>query len=411
MASAGKRAAGVVQQLTDARRVRALRGGKAAGAKRAKLDGGGDGPGERAGGPVVYWCSRDRRVADNWALLYASEMSRSMGVGLAVVHCLEESFWEAGARHAKFALEGLREMESRLGEREIPFFPLHGEPAEVVPRLLGECGAGMLVCDFSPLRAARAALDGVLAATELRVHQVDAHNVVPMWVASDKQEYAARTIRPKINRVLHEWLVDIPALPEPAAGAGWDRPAPCRVEWDVHLGQACAARGGARALDWCRGGEAAGLEALGDFLTDRRLSTYDSSRNDPTKPSALSNLSPWINFGFLSAQRAAYAAKRLRASSPKYAKPIDGFTEELVIRRELSDNFCFHNAQYDSVAGASQWARDSLELHASDPRPYTYTESQFERAATHDDLWNAAQLELVHHGKVRTRARTHARSP
>ena len=409
MASAGKRcasAAGAVQQLTDPRRVRALRGGKAGGpGKRARVDAdvGADG-GQKAGGPVVYWCDRDKRVKDNWSLLYASEMSRSMGVGLAVVVSLAEDFWEMGARHSKFALEGLREMERRLSERDIPFFLLQGEPQEVVPKLLDECGAGLLVCDFSPLRTVRARLDGVMAATpgSLRVHQVDSHNVVPLWVASDKQEYAARTIRPKINRVLHEWLVDYPALPSPAFGAAWDKPIPCSVDWEVHIKHACSAGDGASVhpLEWCHGGESAGKEALKDFLSEKRLSTYDTSRNDPTKPSAVSNLSPWINFGFLSAQRAAYAAKRLRAAAPKYAKSIDGFTEELVIRRELSDNFCYHNEHYDAVAGASQWAQDSLRLHAADKREHLYTESQFERAATHDDLWNAAQLELVYHGKM-----------
>ena len=234
------------------------------------------------------------------------------------------------------------------------------------------------------------------------MHQVDSHNVVPLWVASDKQEYAARTIRPKINRVLHEWLVDYPALPSPAFGAAWDKPIPCSVDWEVHIKHACSAGDSAnvRPLEWCHGGESAGKEALKDFLSEKRLSTYDTSRNDPTKPSAVSNLSPWINFGFLSAQRAAYAAKRLRAAAPKYAKAIDGFTEELVIRRELSDNFCYHNEHYDAVAGASQWAQDSLRLHAADKREHLYTESQFERAATHDDLWNAAQLELVYHGKM-----------
>lgn len=45
-------------------------------------------------------------------------------------------------------------------------------------------------------------------ADELTVpfHEVDAHNVVPCWVASDKRETGARTIRRKINDKLPEYL-------------------------------------------------------------------------------------------------------------------------------------------------------------------------------------------------------------
>ena len=400
--------------LTDARRVRVIRdaGAKLAKTLVAEVKTQNE---ERTGGsgPVVYWCERDKRVEDNWALLYASEVSRAKGVGLAVCVSLSDDFWVQGARHSKFALEGLRDLEAKLKEHSVPLFLLQGEAGDVVPSLLRECGAGMLVCDFSPLRAARQRLDSVVDAspTSVAVHQVDAHNVVPLWVASDKQEYAARTIRPKINRVMHEWLVDIPALPVPAFGQAWDKPKPCTIEWDVHIRQATASSsppspsgGGAspppkaRPLRWCTGGETAGKAALEAFLSDsKRLSLYETSRNDPNKPSAQSNLSPWLNFGFLSAQRAALSARKLRSRFPK---SVDGYIEELVIRRELADNFCYYCEHYDSIAGASAWAQESLAIHAKDKRDHVYTLAQFDAAKTHDDLWNAAQLELVYHGKM-----------
>jgi len=79
---------------------------------------------------------------------------------------------------------------------------------------------------------------------------------------------------------------------------------------------------------------------------------------------------------------------------------VAGFIEELVVRRELSDNFCHYNEKYDSLEGCAQWAQDSLKLHASDKRAHVYSLEQLEKAKTHDDLWNAAQLEMVHKGKM-----------
>ena len=74
--------------------------------------------------------------------------------------------------------------------------------------------------------------------------------------------------------------------------------------------------------------------------------------------------------------------------------------EELIVRRELADNFCFYNPQYDSFAGFPTWAQKTLDEHRRDPREYLYTLAQFEQAQTHDDLWNAAQLEMVQTGKM-----------
>ncbi|CAI7804678.1 unnamed protein product, partial [Closterium sp. NIES-53] len=63
------------------------------------------------------------------------------------------------------------------------------------------------------------------------VHEVDAHNVVPIWAASDKLEYAARTIRTKIHRKLPEYLVEYPQL-EPGCTVEWTGEKPPPVDWD-----------------------------------------------------------------------------------------------------------------------------------------------------------------------------------
>lgn len=148
-------------------------------------------------------------------------------------------------------------------------------------------------------------------------------------------------------------------------------------------------------INWCKPGTKYGMNELCNFI-NKRLKNFNSDRNNPTK-NALSNLSPWYHFGQLSTQRSALEVKKY---SNKYKESVEGYLEELIVRRELSDNFCFYNKNYDKIEGASNWARDTLEIHECDEREYLYDLNEFECYKTHDDLWNAAQKQLVVDGKM-----------
>ena len=74
--------------------------------------------------------------------------------------------------------------------------------------------------------------------------------------------------------------------------------------------------------------------------------------------------------------------------------------EELIVRRELADNFTFYNTQYASFDGFPAWAKQSLNEHRKDKREYLYSLKQFEQAETHDPLWNAAQTQMINKGKM-----------
>ena len=63
----------------------------------------------------------------------------------------------------------------------------------------------------------------------MTIHEVDAHNIVPIWVASDKLEYSASTIRGKINKLLPEYLIDFPMLQPP--NKKWDATNQL-IDWD-----------------------------------------------------------------------------------------------------------------------------------------------------------------------------------
>src|SRR5512139_3867844 len=171
-------------------------------------------PGEPSSGPVVYWMSRDQRVRDNWALLYAQEVAMRQQMPLVVAFCLVPGFLGATLRQYAFMLRGLAEVEWDLAAKGIPFVLLPGEPGKVLPAFLRKHGAGLVVTDFDPLRVKRRWKETVVKAIGVPFREVDAHNIVPCWVASQKQEYGAYTLRPKLRKLLPEYLVPFPALQE-----------------------------------------------------------------------------------------------------------------------------------------------------------------------------------------------------
>ena len=341
-------------------------------------------------GSVLYWMSRDQRVNDNWALLFAQELALERKVSLGVVFCLAPSFLNATSRQYGFMLEGLQEVENHLAELNIPFFLLIGSPEQELPAFLVKHHIGGLVTDFDPLRIKQQWKKEVAAHIKSRIYEVDGRNIVPCWEASSKKEYAAYTLRPKIHRALPEFLKDFPLAqkhpfpwPKKVKKTNWDE-AEISLKIDRSVPE----------IDWLLPGEKAAAATLDRFLT-KKLSAYASRRNDPTED-GVSNLSPYLHFGQISAQRVALQLKKKKVN--KESK--DGFLEELIVRRELSDNFCFYNPDYDRFAGFPEWAQKTLNEHRGDKREYLYSLEQFEDGKTHDDLWNAAQMEMVHRGKM-----------
>ena len=308
-------------------------------------------------GPVLYWMSREQRVEDNWALLYAVEQAREQSAQVAVVFNLVPEFMNAGARQFVFMLEGLSALERVLARKNIPFFLTQGDPVKEIPALVNSVMASTLVTDMSPLRVGRQWRDGVCSALPptVSMHMVDAHNIVPVWVASDKREYAARTIRSKINGKLPEYLTEFPEVPVQASAWSDDCAVqPPQVDWKGLIDMAKVKGASVPPVTWLEAGEAAGTRALDGFLTKTRLSKYESKRNEPSVPAALSGLSPYFHFGQLSPQRAALEASKLRKAAPE---SVSAFLEESVVRRELSDNFCWYTDNYDSIDCAYDWAK------------------------------------------------------
>lgn len=355
---------------------------------------------KRLNGPVVYWMFRDQRVRDNWALIHAIDQANKSDVPVAIAFNLFDSFLGAKARQLGFMLRGLQKLHLHLEETlKIPFFLFQGEAVDTIPNFLKECDASLLVTDFSPLREPRSWKEKICqrVGASVSIHEVDAHNVVPVWVASNKMEYSAKTLRGKINKLLEEYLIDFPIFGPPERS--WPS-ASSSIDWPSIIADVVRKGSEVPEIEWCTAGEDAAMEMLigsqNGFLTNR-LKGYSTDRNNPLKPKALSSLSPYLHFGQIAAQRCALEARKVQKL---YPQAIASFLEELVVRRELADNFCFYQPQYDNLKGAWDWAQKTLMDHASDKRELLYTRQQLEKGQTADPLWNACHLEMVHYGKM-----------
>lgn len=193
-------------------------------------------PGSKPG-PVVYWMFRDQRSADNWALLHALHLSTTASAPVAVAFNLFHRFLGAHARQLGFMLRGLRQLAGRLDALNIPFFLLRGDAVDTIPEFVRVCGASTLVTDFSPLRSVREQKEEIVrrVGPAVGVHEVDAHNVVPVWAASAKLEYSAKTIRAKIHRLLPEYLVEFPKFK--GNGVEWTGGPPPVIDWDALISE------------------------------------------------------------------------------------------------------------------------------------------------------------------------------
>ena len=341
-------------------------------------------------GPIVYWMSRDQRAEDNWALTFAQELALEKSEPLGVVFCLTPNFAGATLRQYHFMLKGLAETSAYLRTKNIPFFLLVGDPVVELIRYVNQTQVQTLITDFDPLTIKQQWKHSALQDLAIPVYEVDTHNIVPCWLASPKQEYGAYTLRPKMQRVLHSYLDSFTPLQHHPIN--WPCPVPL-FDWENTLASLPVDERVA-PVQWLQPGSKAAYQQVEHFINNH-LSAYGTLSNDPGEDRQ-SNLSPYLHFGQLAAQRVALSI--LQKGNPGSTQ--EAFLEELIIRRELADNFCYYNPNYQKVDGFPTWAQQTLEHHLHDERPYLYKLEQLENAETHDPYWNAAQLEMVKRGKM-----------
>ena len=201
---------------------------------------------------------------------------------------------------------------------------LIGYASEEVPKFVANNKMGGVICDFSPLRISLSWVEQLKKnlPNDVPLAQVDAHNIVPCWLASDKLEYAARTIRNKINSKLDEYLTEFPPLiKHPIDSKMDDANKQPKIDWE-HVYSTLECDKSVKKCDWCVPGYEGGINMLDSFIKNR-LRQFDDDRNDPNK-NMLSNLSPWYHFGQISVQRAILEIKKFNS---KYSKSVQGYME------------------------------------------------------------------------------------
>jgi deoxyribodipyrimidine photo-lyase len=341
------------------------------------------------GGCVVYWMQRAQRGIDNAALDVAIQAANELHKPLAVFFGLHPKYPNANLRHYAFLLQGLQETARKIEERGAAFI-FRPYPENRLPEFCQEVKACMVIGDENPMREPERWRKSAAEKLRIAFWTVDADVIVPVRLF-DREEYAARTIRPKIHRLLEVFLQP---SGQPRAHYSFGRkPKSLPIDTDRLLASMPFDRSVAPVSGF-KGGSLEALKRLRWFIK-KGLASYHTDRNFP-ELAGTSSLSAYLHFGHISPLTIALAVQR--AEAPAAAR--DAYLEELIVRRELAINYVARNPLYDRLQGAPNWARKSLAEHLDDARPHLYSEAQLEAAATADELWNAAQIEMMTTGKM-----------
>ena len=354
----------------------------------------------RPGGKcVVYWMQRAERAHENPALETAVACANVLGLPVVVWFSAIHNFPRANLRHYHFLQQGMRDVAEVLAERGIGFVirrPIDGA-SHRLEAFLEEVEAAIVVGDENPLRDLEKWRRAFARKTKLPYITVDADVVVPSAVFG-RTFTLLHHFRPKLHAQLDTFLVPIEKDPvQHPWNETWKKKfSTWPLAEDLTKGFPNFDRTVA-PVEGFHGGTKAALNRLHEFTT-RRLATYDSDRNHP-ELAGTSELSPYLHFGHIGPVTIALGVRAAVAKGHATQDQADKYLDELIGWRELSVLFVKHNPDtYDTWECAEPWAHKSLREHAHDKRRYTYTLQQLEKAETHDELWNAAQRQMVREG-------------
>ncbi len=345
--------------------------------------------GIRNGDYVLYWMQSSKRYHYNHALEYAILKANEQQKPLIVYFGLTSEFPEANRRHYYFMLQGLKEVQSSLENKDIPMVISIEKPDIGAVKL--SSNASLVVVDAGYLIIERQWRLDAAVKMKCPLIEVETNVVVPVKTASFKEEYSAATIRRKINKILDKFMVPVEGneLQKTFSMPDFEF---LNLENIDGVIENLDIDESVKELKNIQGGTSKALETLDDFIK-YKLDDYEAGRNDPNRDQ-LSNMSPYLHFGQISPLYIALQVQKSDSSSK------DAYLEELIIRRELSMNFVYYNPHYDSLDCLPQWAGNTLHEHAGDKRDPLYDLHQLENAKTGDLYWNASQREMMITGKM-----------
>lgn len=294
-------------------------------------------------GEIIYLCEREIRAKDNFALQFALQKSEELNLPLKIIH---PKFNYEYKQKQVFINNQIEQAERQFTQIGLNFEVIEKTPEEIIKN----SNPALIILDFNPILKR-----DYLKKSDFKIYEIDGHNVIPVRFVSDKQEYSAATMRRKIYYNIYPFLTE------------FDNLTTKKVEADY---------------------------VLEDFIKNK-LPYYAEYKNDVSK-NVLSGLSKYLNLGFISSQRVALEI--IKSKVENINKEV--FLEELIVRKELADNFCLYSQNYNDFSGVPNWAKMSLNNHKFDIRPYIYSIKELEKAKTHDKLWNATQIQLMREGII-----------
>ena len=294
-------------------------------------------------GEIIYLCEREIRVKDNFALQFALQKSEELNLPLKIIHPKINYDYQQKQEFIDNQIEHAKTQFSNIG---LDFEIIENTPVEIIKNTK----PAILIIDFNPILKR-----DYLKNADFKIYEIDGHNIIPAKFVSKKQEYSAATLRIKIYHNIYPFLTEFMNLTSD------------KVEADY---------------------------VLEDFINNK-LQYYSENKNNPSL-NVTSGLSKYLNLGFIASQRVAL---EIIQSGVKDINK-EAFLEELIIRKELADNFCLYSESFKDFSSIPNWAKMSLNNHKYDIRPYIYSIEMLESAKTHDKLWNATQTQLIKEGTI-----------
>ena len=339
---------------------------------------------------VIYWMQSSQRSSFNHALEYAIQISNKLNKFLKVYLVINKSYPEAQNRHFIFMLQGLHEVQKELTQKNIQMILEIGNPIQIISKISQK--SCLIVTDRAYTKTINFWKKEVSNKIDCQLVQVETEAIVPIEEVSNKEEYGAYTIRPKIKKLLGDYLH--PLNTSDIKNKYTSRNLFKNIEKTKKIIENLKPVSTPTKEIFYKGGSVAAKQELKKFL-EIKAKNYIIDKNNPSLD-VVSNMSPYLHFGQISPLEIALEV--LNHEIPQDSK--ESYLEELIIRRELSFNFVFFNASHDNFDCLPKWCKDTLINHKKDKRSYIYSLEELELAKTHDPYWNAAQKEMVIKGKM-----------
>ena len=373
---------------------------------------------------VLYWMTGQRRVTWNWAMDRALAWARELDLPLLVFEPIGVEYEYASRRMHRFALDGMRDTRDRLRDTPIGYFPwverTRGEGKGLLEAL--SRSAAVVIADDLPHFIWPGLLRGATATVDARLEAVDSAGIVPVRSAG-RSFGTAHSFRIHLQKTFPDPLLATPNRVLATQGLRpFDGvPADVLERWPAASDALLDRSEGLDALPidalGPASGQTGGSEEAGRRLRrflERHVGRYHEDRNVPDDDVG-TQLSPHLHWGHVSGHEIAMAVLEAedwapsRLSSDTQGKRsgwwgvsagAESFLDQVITWRELGWNGAHTIENPMSWESLPEWARDTLEAHADDPRPEVYSLEEFDAARTADPLWNAAQRQLRAEGFI-----------